>query len=151
METSTPSASRTRWIAILIVAVAFAAGAAIGFAGGRAYSLFHGPFPHRPDFMRGRLIEHLDNALDLTPQQREQVEQIMARHHERMRAISDGVRPQMRQEIDTANREIESVLTPQQREKFQKMRLRFGPRPGRRHDGPPPPHDGGMPPPPPGF
>ena len=149
METSTPSGSNTRRMAILLVAVAFAAGALIGFAGGRVYSMFHGPKPrHRPDFVSGRILEHLDDALDLTPQQHEQVEQIMKRHHKRMMEISEGVRPQIHQEIEAANREVEAVLTPQQREKFQKMRMRMprfrgGPR---GHDRPP--HDG---PPPPGF
>ena len=144
MTTSTPSAANPRRTAILLVAVTFLAGALIGFAGGRAWSLLRGPF-HPPDFVRGRIVEHLDEALDLTPQQHEQVESIMKRHHERMRAISDGLRPQMRQEIDAANREVDAILTPQQREKFQKMRMRMR---FRGHDMPPPPHDG---PPPHGF
>jgi Spy/CpxP family protein refolding chaperone len=152
METSTPSGNRTRRTAILIVAVAFIAGALIGVAGGRAWSLLRGPIPHRPDFVRGRIVEHLDESLQLTPQQREQVEKIMERHHQRMREISEGMRPRMRQEIDAANREVESLLTPEQRKKFEKMkmRMRFGQRPGgrRRGNGPPPPHDGH---PPPGF
>lgn len=146
METSTPSAGNTRRTAILIVAVAFVAGALIGFAGGRVWSLLRGPLPHRPDFIRGRIVEHLDEVLGLTPQQREQVETIMERHHERMRAISDGVRPQMRQEIDAANREVDAILTPEQRAKFQKMRMRMrfhGPHDALPHEMPPP---GGPPP-----
>ncbi len=149
METSTPSGNSTRRIAILVVAVAFIAGALIGFAGGRVYSLLHGPMPrHRGDFVSNRIIEHLDDALDLTPQQHEQIESIMKRHHQRMMALSEGVRPQMHQEIEAANREVEALLTPKQREKFQKMRMRMrflphGPGPGG-----PPPHDG---PPPHGF
>ncbi len=126
METSTPSGSKTRRTAILIVAVAFVAGALIGFAGGRVYSMREGPFPrHRAEFVRGRFVDHLSDTLGLTPQQRAQVEKIMERHHERMREISEGMRPQMRQEMEAANREVESLLTPEQREKFQKMKMRM--------------------------
>jgi Spy/CpxP family protein refolding chaperone len=139
METSTPSPNSTRRNAILLVAVAFVAGALIGFAGGRVYSIFHGP-------MRGpgvelasrRIIGHLDEELHLTPQQHDQVKQIMDRHHQRMLEISGGVHPQMRQEIDAANREIEALLTPEQREKFRKMRMRMEHMPRRGRRGPPP-------------
>ncbi len=144
METSTPSPSSARRNAILLVAVAFVAGALIGFAGGRFYSLFHGPMRGGPgpEFVRGRIISHLDRELDLTPQQKDQLAQIMDRHHKRMQDLSAAVRPQMRQEIEAANREIEAVLTPEQREKFQTMRMRMDrylPRRGRHHEGPPPP------------
>jgi len=145
METSTPSASNARRNAILLVAVAFVAGALIGFAGGRVYSIFHGPLRGRgPEFMRGRIVSHLDHELSLTPQQHDQIAQIMDRHHKRMLELSGGIQPQMRQEIDTANREIEALLTPEQRKKFQTMRMRMD-RFGRRR------HEGGPPPPPPGF
>ena len=136
MEAPTPSPGSTRRTAILLVAVAFVAGALIGFAGGRVYSIF---VRHRPEFTQERILRHLDHTLDLTPQQHDQIAQIMNRHHQRMEQIADGIRPQMRQELDTANREIEAVLTPEQRTKFQEMRMRmqrFLPR--HRHDGPPP-------------
>ena len=145
METSTPSAGNTRRTAILLVAVAFVAGALIGFAGGRAYTLFHGPRP-RAELMSRRILDHLDHELTLTAQQYDRIKEIMDRHHRRMMEISEGLRPQMHQEVEAANREVDAVLTPEQREKFQKMRMRFhGPR-GFEHDGPPP-----MPPPPNGF
>jgi Spy/CpxP family protein refolding chaperone len=146
METSTPSPSRTRRNAILLVAVAFVAGALIGFAGGRFYSLFHGPLRGRgPDFMRGRIVSHLHRELNLTPQQHDQIARIMERHHQRMQDLSAGIRPQMRQELDAANREIEALLTAEQREKFKKMRIRMDHMPRGRRRG------GGGPPPPSGF
>ena len=40
METPTPSPASTRRTAVLLVAVAFVAGALIGFAGGRVYSIY---------------------------------------------------------------------------------------------------------------
>ncbi len=127
METPTPSTSSSaRTTAILLVAIAFVAGALIGFAGGRVYSIYHGPFRgHGADFIRDRMLKHLDRELDLTPQQHAQVAQIMDRHHKRMDEIAAGIRPQMRQEIDAAGREIEAILTPEQKQKYQSMRLRM--------------------------
>jgi len=125
------------------VAIAFVAGALIGFAGGRVYSLFHGPMRRmHGEYIQRRIIEHLDDELRLTPQQHQKVEQIMQHHHRRMQEISEGLRPRMREEIEAANREVDALLTPEQREKFHKMqmRMRFMP----------PPRDG-HPPPPPGF
>ena len=143
METPTPSPVSTRRTAVLLVAVAFVAGALIGFAGGRVYSIYrllhHGP---RGDFVRDRILQHLDHELSLTPQQHDQIGSIMDRHHKRMQEITEGIRPQMHQELDNANREIEAVLTPEQRKKYDAMRMhmeRFIPGHGRRREGPPPP------------
>jgi Spy/CpxP family protein refolding chaperone len=129
---------------MLLVAVAFVAGALIGFAGGRVYSIYR-VGRGGPDFIRTRVIRHLDSELHLTPAQHDQISQIMERHHRRMQEIAQGIRPQMRQEIDAANGEIEAVLTPDQRTKFNSMRMRmerFMPHRGRHHEGP-----GGEPPP----
>src|SRR5262245_15939792 len=124
METPTPSPTSTRRTAVLLVAVAFVAGALIGFAGGRVYSLFvrHSP---RPEFNRDRVLARLDRELKLTPQQRDQIAAIMDRHHKRIEEINQGIRPQVHQEIDGANREIEAVLTPDQRTKYEAMRMRM--------------------------
>src|SRR5262249_18041771 len=151
METPTPSPGSTRRTAILLVAVAFVAGALIGFAGGRVYSIYRLFDRGRgPEFMRERILRHLDRSLNLTPQQRAQIGAIMDRHHKRMQQLTEGIRPQMRQEIDGANREIEAVLTPEQRAKYEEMRMRmerFIPGHGRHRDDQPPP-PGTLPPPP---
>ena len=143
METPTPSTSSARRTAVLLVAVAFVAGALIGVAGDRVMLIHQRDFFQRRgvQFMERRIVDHLGRELQLTPPQRAQVEQILQRHHQRMRQISDGIRPQMGQEIDAANREIVSILTPEQRKKFESMRMRIGPHHGRRDhaEGPPPP------------
>ena len=120
--------------------MAFVAGALIGFAGGRVYSIFHGPLHGgRIDAqIRDRMLHHLDSELKLTPQQHDQVKQIIDRHHQKMEEISAGMRPQMRQEIESMNAEIEKVLNPEQRQKFQSLSERMR----QRHHGrgEPPPH-----------
>jgi Spy/CpxP family protein refolding chaperone len=99
--------------------------------------------PHAPRL--DRLVEHLDRALNLTPQQHESVRLIVQRHAERMSQISASVRPQMRQEIDSTNAEIEKVLTPEQRTKFQQLQQQRQQRRNRRGSRGP----AGMPPHPP--
>jgi len=55
----------------------------------------------------------------------------------RIDAVMGAVRPQVRQELDVTNAEIEKILTPDQRTQFAKMRMRMPG--GRRGMGPPPP------------
>ena len=128
-----------RTAAALLIVGALLAGVVLGIAGDRAWMHWHRPSraPHLD-----RVIEHLDHVLDLTPQQHESVKQIVQRHGVRIGAISTSIRPQMRQEIDSMNAEIENVLTPEQRTKFQQLQQRrinrHGPR-GMRPAMPPPP------------
>ena len=128
-----------RLVAALLIAGALVAGVVLGVAGDRAWMHWHRNSPRAPHL--DRLVEHLDRTLDLTPQQRESVKQIIDRHRQRIEAISASVRPQMRQEIDSTNAEIEKILTPEQRTKFRDMQQRHinrrGPR-GMRPALPPP-------------
>jgi Spy/CpxP family protein refolding chaperone len=138
-EIPTASPSSTRTTAVVVVIVAFIAGLFAGAAGDRFY-LFrtHRLFPgrHMMDFAAHRIVDRLDRELHLTPQQKTQVQQIIDRHRVRIDAVMSGVRPQVRQELDATNAEIEKILTPDQRTQFGKMRMRM---PGRRGMGPPPP------------
>ena len=131
------TSSSAKIIAVVVVIVAFFAGLLVGVAGDRFYLIrSHRLFPHRAmQFAARRIVEHLDRDLHLTPQQKVEIQAIIDRHRVRMESIMSGVRPQMRQEIDAANAEIETVLTPQQRAEFEKTRMRMGPRHG---FGPPP-------------
>ena len=97
--------------AALIVVVAFVAGLFVGIAGDRFVLL------RAPRHGSGRLVAYLARELKLTDQQRAQVEKIVSAHR-------SGMEAQMHKEIDAANAEIESVLTPDQRTKFREMRAR---------------------------
>jgi Spy/CpxP family protein refolding chaperone len=134
----------------LLIVGALLAGVVLGIAGDRAY-LWHSHqlMPrHAPHL--GMIVEHLDRQLNFTPQQKAAVTQIVERHRQRIEALSASVRPQMRQELDATNAEIEKVLTPEQRTKFQQLqqqrqqrRNRRGPRgavPGMPHPPPPDAH-----------
>ena len=141
-EIPTTSPSSTRTTAVVVVIVAFIAGLIVGIAGDRLY-LFrsHRIFPsrHMAEFAAHRIVDRLDHELHFTPQQRAQVQQILDRHRARIDKLMSGVRPQLRQEIDASNAEIDKVLTPDQRVQFSKVRMRM--HSGRRGMPPPPPPD----------
>jgi hypothetical protein len=121
-------------IAAIVVVIAFIAGVLVGVVGDRVYMFRHGPFgDRRPGpFAAGRIVERLDRELKLTPEQERKVSGIVAEHGRRMEGIWANVRPQMRSEIEAANSEIAAVLTPEQRERFDKLKMRLGPRGGPR-------------------
>jgi len=101
---------------------ALVAGAVLGVAGDRAWMHIHRQ-QRAPRL--DRLVEHLDRTLNLTPQQEGTVKEIVERRGVRVEAIAATMRPQMRQEIESTNAEIEKVLTPEQRLKFQTLSQRM--------------------------
>jgi hypothetical protein len=56
------------------------------------------------------------------------VQQIIEKHRAKIDAAMSSVRPQVRQEIDATNKEIETILTPDQRTKFEALRMHMGAR-----------------------
>ena len=118
------SAVKTTVIAAIVVVVAFIAGFVVGAVTDR-FMARHRPGPMRP-MVEHAMVNRLDRELDLTPAQRGQVEEIIGRHHTRIDGIWSSVRPRVRQEIDQANAEIAKILTPEQRLKFEKLKMRLG-------------------------
>ncbi|HKS24586.1 MAG TPA: hypothetical protein VJZ76_17425 [Thermoanaerobaculia bacterium] len=115
-----------RAVAALLIVAALIAGIVVGVAGDRAYLRYTRHMaPHPPRFSSDRMIQHLDHELQFTPQQREAVKQIIERHRQRIQALSDSIRPQMRQELDATNAEIEKVLNPDQQKKFRELSSRM--------------------------
>lgn len=113
--------SRSKLIAAVVVIVVFLAGIVIGVAGDRFWRVRH-PGPRRnPQMVTAAILRRLDRELDLTPQQEAAVKQILTAREQRITALMATIRPQIRQQIDAANAEIEKVLTPEQRAKFQQM------------------------------
>ena len=120
--------SNTRTAAVVVVIVAFVAGILVGVAGDHLYLIRSGRlFPrHASHFAADRLAERLGHQLQLTPPQKTQVQQIIERHRAKIDAMMSNVRPQVRQELDATNAEIEKILTPDQRTKFANLRIRVG-------------------------
>ncbi len=129
------SLNKTAAIAIGVIVLTFVAGMAAGVFGAHMLILRGGRgaehFPERA------MVNRLDRRLDLTDAQRAQVEQIIRRRHARINELRHSVRPQVRAELERANNEIAQILTPEQRERFAKMRLRMHKHGPPRHGKPP--------------
>jgi Spy/CpxP family protein refolding chaperone len=125
-----PRGTSTKVVATIVVVVAFVGGLVIGAIGDRLWTLHRGPASHRLAMhaITARVLSRLDSELSLTPQQHEQVKKILDAHAARMQTIWEGVRPQIHREVDQNNAEIEQVLTPEQRQKFAKLKMQFLPR-----------------------
>lgn len=119
MSATERSTTATVLIAALALLVTFVAGFVVGAVADR-FILLHGRPGHPPPMMARAMIHRLDRQLDLSDQQREQIEKILERHHE---AIMQHVHA----DLQSANAEIEALLTPEQRRKFQQLKLRLGP------------------------
>ena len=126
METSTASPTKARATALVVVVVAFLAGLLVGVAGDHVYLIHSRQLsPRRGMEAMTRLLDRLDHELELTPQQRDQVHRIIESHHRKIEVLTGGIRPQIRRELDQANREIGAILTPEQRVKYDAVRMRM--------------------------
>ena len=125
-----PPAPRSRTstvvIASLALAVTFIAGFVVGAVADRFILLHHGP-RRIPPMAVHAMIGRLDHQLDLSAGQRTEIEKILERRHQRIMKLTEDMRPRIGVEIEQANAEIERVLTPEQRRKFQDVKIRLGP------------------------
>ncbi len=127
--------SRIPRTSVLIVLAAFLAGAGTG-AG--VMASYRRP-PHRPPppgAKDSRRLPPYLNRVDLTAEQRAQIEAIVDKYHSRFEAVFQESAPKLKTLRDELDAEIRPVLTPAQREQLEADRARHGPGPG---FGPPPP------------
>jgi Spy/CpxP family protein refolding chaperone len=140
---------RPRAIATLVVVVALLTGIVAGMATDRRLMTHNhgGPFGGRLGLggrgprsawggdgnhsgPTGRMRQRFATELGLTPAQMTQVDSIMGRSMAHRHAIEDSVRPRMRAILDSTRSQIENILTPDQRQKFEAWRSRTrGPSP----------------------
>jgi Spy/CpxP family protein refolding chaperone len=118
------TAKRARLTGMIVLAMMFAVGALTGAAtmrvveGDEAPARMRGESAKRPD---------LFETLDLTAEQRVQVDAIMERRREEVDAFWKQHGPQLRAIMDSARAEVRTVLTPEQQaieEKFRAERRR---------------------------
>jgi Spy/CpxP family protein refolding chaperone len=70
---------------------------------------------------RQMFIQKVRRELDLTPQQSAQVDEIMRESHKRMTKIYEPITPQAREETRRVRQEIQALLTPEQKKKFNEV------------------------------
>ena len=129
--------SRRRVMALLIAGLTFVAAAGVasgivlerrvlarhwehGPGGPRGYSGRHGPGD-------GPMHERFGRELGLTPQQELAIDSIFARHRPAIDSARAASEPAIRAIIDQTRRQIDSVLTPEQRAKMHARMLREHP------------------------
>ncbi len=109
-------ASRGR--AAVLLLLIFAAGLAVGLAGER-YALHRGAGNDSAPEREGRsTIERFADDLGITPAQQAQIDPILLETREQMSAVFDQVRPEWEAVVDSAKARIESVLSPDQVERY---------------------------------
>lgn len=90
------------------------------------------------------MVNRLTRELDLTSTQQTAIDSIMAGNEAEFQALEQEMRPRMKSFLERTRGQIDSVLTPAQREKFHKFGPPDGPHepPGGGPAGPPPPEPG---------
>jgi len=71
-----------------------------------------------PGVSRVEFLRRVEHDLPLTPDQREQIEKILAASQERTRKLMEPVTPHMREEVQRTREEFRQVLNPDQRVRF---------------------------------
>ena len=121
---------KTRTVAVALLLLTFAVGLAGGVVADRLM-LFHQHriLPsHGLKFVAAHVLHRLDRELDLTPRQKEQISTILENRQRTIEATWQKIQPQVRQQMEQTDREIEQTLTPGQQKKFRALRDR-----GRQH------------------
>lgn len=75
-----------------------------------------------PWMQRARdLLRRMDRELDLTPEQHQRIEKLIAESAERTRALWKPIAPQMNKEMQMLHRDIRDELNSDQRSKFDEL------------------------------
>jgi Spy/CpxP family protein refolding chaperone len=137
------------FVAAVVVVVSLLTGVVAGIAVDRRALIHRGPYiVSRGGHFHGPMVPgRMERELGLSPAQSAAVDSVM--HHRMAQRDSLMARtfPVMRALLDSTRIDIERVLTPDQRTKFEKMRFHDGPMGSTRGqrvmiggpDGPPPP------------
>jgi Spy/CpxP family protein refolding chaperone len=139
---SPPRGLRAPWVAALVLLLVALAGGLAGVALDRLVLLprmFHPGFEHRPGRHFGRdrgFRDRFAREVGLSPEQQTRIDSIMDHQGRELRAVRAQVQPQLDSIITRTRRELDSVLTPEQRKKAEEIR--------RRHPRPPGPPPGGF-------
>ena len=127
MKEGFESLGRVRLQGITLLAVTFVVGALAGMAGERIRAQRTQPFSAFPP--RAGEVPRPYERLDLTDEQRDRIDGILAARRVVTDSLMRGVFPRLRAMTDSIRLEIREVLTAEQREKLEKERGEFG-RPG---------------------
>lgn len=141
MNGANSSESSAKQKAALWVAVVFILGAALGGVFGYLYghrsSVSAANPPLSEPERRAQRVDQLTHELGLTNEQRQQLESSFSQTHAAYKSIRDQSDAQMEQARQKGRDQIRSLLTPEQKPKFEEFLKRLDEE--RKHNSPPPP------------
>ena len=70
---------------------------------------------------RFEFLRRAERELNLTPDQRDQIDQILKASQERTKKLMEPVTPKMREELQQTKAEFRAALTPEQRGRFDEL------------------------------
>ncbi len=106
--------------------VILAAGVALGIAGTLLVvrPTPTGP-PMRPERAARFMLDRFREELNLTPEQSEQIREILRGHFQELERLREEARPEIGKVFEALKSDLDGVLTEQQRDKWQKVRERM--------------------------
>ena len=109
------------WQFIVVLMGIFAAGAATGGFATFRYVKEKALNRPVPEEWTPRALKSLDERLNLTPEQREQIRPLVRNHMEQVNRLRNSSMAETRLIIEEMHREVSSRLTPEQRAKYAQM------------------------------
>jgi Spy/CpxP family protein refolding chaperone len=134
MSATRPGGAATRWTALGLLLLAFVAGALGGIAADRLLGTDASetggrlPLPAgsgRAGAGPGAIFPagvQLARELELTAEQRERIQAILSEERAKADSVMRAVRPLLRARYDSSLQAVRAVLTPEQRERFDRLR-----------------------------
>lgn len=107
------------WLLLILV---FLAGLALGVVGTRA-TVRHFVYQaaRDPEVMREMIEKRVSRRLRLDPQQQAKVREILVRKQAELKDLRSEFQPRFLSIMDAGKAEIESALTPEQRQRFEQL------------------------------
>jgi hypothetical protein len=108
-----------RWLRVLAALLIFFAGMVCGSGATVVVAVRNiQRFIHHPEEVPPRITKFLTRRLDLSPQQAQQIEPMIAQTQKHLQAIRRENQPRVQRELATLHDEVSQVLTDDQREKW---------------------------------
>lgn len=123
---TTVDAPKRRWTVVALSLVVFLAGMASGAAVTVVYAVNRLQYAiHHPEVAPTRMAAHLARRLDLTNEQRDEIEQIIARRQAAIAVIRRQFQPQVVEQLELVRGEVDDVLDDVQRTRWNELFEQF--------------------------
>jgi Spy/CpxP family protein refolding chaperone len=86
-----------------------------------AANVVHPAQPTPAGIMRIEFLRRMERELDLSPEQREPINQILKQGQERTKKLMETIEPRRREEFKKTIEDFRTVLTPEQRKRFDEL------------------------------